>query len=101
MAKNNKRITITIIGLIVSIVVIIAAIVKGYTKIEAEVGHQGENHMAAIETIKTEGCLPSRQSKTDIQIIQKDVEAIQKDIETIQKTQTNMDGKLDELLRRP
>ena len=75
MAKNgNRKTTIAIISLIITVVVIIAAIVKGYTKME--VGAEG--HVTAIETIKTEGCLPARQSKTDIQLVQKDIEVMQK-----------------------
>lgn len=93
MAKNNRKVTIAIIGLMISIVVIIAAIVKTYASIESEVKYQAESHTEKIETIKTEGCLPARQSKTDIQIIKAD-------IETIKKVQTGMDGKLDELLKR-
>lgn len=89
MAKNNRKTTIAIISLIISVVVIIAAIVKGYTKME--VGAEG--HVAAIETIKNEGCLPARQSKTDIQLVQKDIEVMQKDIGDI-KTGVN------ELLKR-
>ena len=89
MAKDNRKTTIAIISLIITVVVIIAAIVKGYTKMEVE----GQGHVTAIKTIKTEGCLPARQSKTDIQLMQKDVEIIQRDVEGIKKG-------VDELLKR-
>ena len=83
MAKNNRRTTIAIISLIITVVVIIAAIVKGYTKIEVE----SQSHVTAIKTIKEEGCLPARQSKTDIEVLK--------------EGQKTMNDKLDELLRRP
>ena len=102
MAKdgNNRRVTIAIVSLVISVVVIIAAIVKGYTSIEKEVEHQEKAHTAAVETIKTEGCLLARQSSIDIQLIQKDVEIVQKDIEAIKGFQEKMDSKLDTLLER-
>lgn len=92
MAKNGngRKITMAIITLALIVAGTIAAIVKGYTKIEVE----AQSHTTAIETVKIEGCLPARQGKTDIQLIKKDVEVIK-------DTQEKMDGKLDELLRRP
>ncbi len=94
MAKNgNRKTTIAIISLIVVVIAIIAGVIKGYSKLEAEVEHQEETHTAAVETIKAEGCLPARQSKTDIQLVQKDIEVMQKDIGDI-KTGVN------ELLKR-
>lgn len=89
MAKNNKKTTIAIISLIIVVIGIIAGVIKGYADMEAE----AKTHTANIETIKEEGCLPAREGKTKIQIIQKD-------IETIKKTQEKMDGKLDKLLER-
>lgn len=83
MTKNgNRKTTIAIIGLVITVVVIIAAIVKGYTKMEVE----GQGHVTAIEVIKEEGCLPARQSKTDIEVLK--------------EGQKTMNGKLDELLKR-
>ena len=94
MAKNNRRTTVAVIGLIVTVIVIIAAIVKGYTSLEAEVKHQEKTHTETVEMIKSEGCLPARKAKTDIQLIKQD-------IGTIKDTQKRMDGKLDRLLERP
>ena len=80
MAKNNgRKTTISVIGLIITVVVIIAAIVKGYTKIEVE----AVSHTTAIETIKTEGCLPARQGKTDIELIKKDIEHIRQGVDKL------------------
>ncbi len=83
-----------IVGLIITVIVIIASVIKGYASLEAEVEHQGKGHVAAIDTIKKEGCLPARQSKTDIQLIQKDVETMKEDVDDIKKG-------VDELLKRP
>ena len=96
MADKNKKTTIAIISLIITVVVIIAAIVKGYTKMEVE----GQGHVTAIETIKNEGCLPARESKIQIQLLQKDVKTILKKQDKSDIKQETMDGKLDELLRR-
>ncbi len=82
MARNGRKTTIAIISLIVTVIVIIAAIVKGYTKMEVE----ANSHTTAIETIKNEGCLPARQSKTDIEVLK--------------EGQKTMNEKLDELLKR-
>ena len=82
MANNNKKTTIAIISLTITVVVIIAAIVKGYTKMEVE----AKGHVTAIKTIKTEGCLPARQSKTDIAVLK--------------EGQKTILGKLDELLEK-
>lgn len=101
MMTNGRRTTIAVIGLIVTVIVIIVAVAKGYFSLEAEVAHQEEVHTAAVETIKAEGCLPARKSETDIQIIQKDVEIIKSSQKDMEQTQKTMNGKLDELLRRP
>lgn len=93
MAKNGRKTTIAVISLIITVIFIIVAVAKGYFSLEAEVAHQEEVHTAAVETIKAEGCLPARQSKTDVQLIQKDVEIIQKDVDEIKKG-------VDELLKR-
>jgi len=96
MANNNRKTTIAIISLIITVVIIITAIVKGYTKMEVE----GQGHVTAIETIKNEGCLPARESKIQIQLLQKDVKTILKKQDKSDIKQETMDGKLDELLRR-
>lgn len=84
MAKNGngRKATIAIISLALIVAGTIAAIVKGYTKMEVEAA----SHTTAIETIKEEGCLPARQSKTDIEVLK--------------EGQKTINGKLDELLRR-
>ena len=100
MAKNNRKTTIALIGLTATVIVIIAAIVKGYVSLESEVEYQKKTHIAAVETIKNEGCLPARESKTEIQLIQKDIVTIKDSQKDMEETQKAMDGKLDELLRR-
>lgn len=82
------------IWILVTGATILTSICIAWATLSSEVEHQGTAHMEAIETVKTEGCLPAREGKTDIQLIKKD-------IGTIKETQKNMDGKLDELLRRP
>ena len=100
MANNNRKTTIAIISLIITVVIIITAIVKGYTSLESDVAHQGKSHMDAIEMVKEEGCLPARESKIQIQLLQKDVKTILKKQDKSDIKQETMDGKLDELLRR-
>ncbi len=72
---------------------IIASICIAWATLSSDVKHQGTAHMEAINQVKTEGCLPARQSKTDIQLMQKDVEIIQRDVDDIKKG-------VDELLKR-
>lgn len=85
------------IKLLISIGIVLIAAAVGYGVLRGEVSDNASN----IETVKTEGCLPARQSKTDIQIIQKDVEIIKGSQKDMEETQKTMNGKLDELLRRP
>ncbi len=99
MAKNGngKRTIFYIIGVIVSLASFSFIVVRAYTagvknyvtdhtELKAEVKHQEETHTAAVETIKAEGCLPARQSKTDIAVLK--------------EGQKTILGKLDELLEK-
>lgn len=95
MAKNgNGKFWIK---LLVSVGIVLLGVAAGYGMLRGEVA----DNTSHIETVKTEGCLPARQSETDIQIIQKDVEIIKSSQKDMKETQKTMDGKLDELLRRP
>ena len=100
MANNNRKTTIAIISLIITVVVIIAAIVKGYTKMEVE----GQGHVTAIETIKIEGCLPARESKTAMELVKQDIVTIKEDQkefkEEVKAAQKSIGSKLDTLLER-
>ena len=74
---------------LVAIGVLLLGFAVGYGMLSQKV----EDNTLHIETTKTEGCLPARQSKTDIQLVQKDVEILK-------EGQKNMIGKLDELLEK-
>ena len=95
MAKNgNGKFWLK---LLVSIGIILIGVAVGYGMLTRQVN----DNTTSIKTVKTEGCLPARQSKTDIQIIQKDVEIIKGSQKDMEDTQKDMNNKLDELLRRP
>ena len=90
MAKDNAKFWL---WLAISAGSVLVAIGVAWGVLSSEVEQQDIGHTAAIETIKNEGCLPARQSKTDIQLMQKDVEIIQRDVDDIKKG-------VDELLKR-
>ena len=97
MAKDNAKFWL---WLAISAGSVLVAIGVAWGVLSKEVEDQGVGHVAAIETIKNEGCLPARESKIQIQLIQKDVETILKKQDKSDIKQETMDGKLDELLRR-
>ncbi|KKL60939.1 hypothetical protein LCGC14_1807610 [marine sediment metagenome] len=97
MAKDNAKFWL---WLAISAGSVLVAIGVAWGVLSSEVEQQDIGHTAAIETIKNEGCLPARQSKTDIQLIQKDVESMLEKQDKSDIRQEAMDGKLDELLKR-
>jgi hypothetical protein len=118
MAKKNgngKRTIFVIVGIIISLASLSFVVVKAYTagvkgyvqdytKLKAEIEHQGEGHVAAIDTIKEEGCLPARESKTAMELVKQDIVTIKEDQkefkEEVKAAQKSISSKLDTLLER-
>ena len=78
MAKNGKF----WLKFLVAIGVLLLGFAVGYGMLSQKV----EDNTSHIETTKTEGCLPARQSKTDIAVLK--------------EGQKTILGKLDELLEK-
>jgi hypothetical protein len=83
--KNNIR-----------LLVIVASILFSAGVVYATITFQGEK----IDTLKTEGCLPSRENDTNIDVILNSLQAINDDICALKIEQEKHDEKLDEILRR-
>ena len=87
MAKNgNGKFWLK---LLVSIGIILIGVAVGYGMLTRQVN----DNTTSIKTVKIEGCLPARESRSQIQVIQKD-------IEIIKDTQDKMNRKLDRLLEK-
>ncbi len=91
--KSNGRFWLKFL---VTVSVLLFGFAVGYGMLSQKV----EDNTSHIETTKKEGCLPARESKIQIQLLQKDVKTILKKQDKSDIKQETMDGKLDELLRR-
>lgn len=78
---NSKRnsIIFSIAGLVVTLLVIGAGVVKSYT-IREEKDIQHEKAMAEL---KEEGCMPARESDKDLAVVLEKIIAIEKDVSEI------------------
>lgn len=95
MAKKNG--TIRLVGLIVTLAVLFAAIVTAW----AVYGEKVKSNAEAIESIKEDseadlaelkedGCKPANKATLNIALMQKDVKVMQKNIIVIQQSQAGM-----------